>query len=193
MKKAIKSWFPIKEIKDGIIETKTKQYFKILEISPINFELKSNIEKENIIYQYKTFLKTCNFDIQILIQSQKNNLEDHIEKIMTIAKEENSNTLKLLINEYVKNISEKTLKTTITRRFFIIFGAEVNGNRKLIREIAKDDLNEKTLKIKRLLEKCGNRVHDFSDSDFILVNNLYKQLNRKTSEIQKMRNELYER
>ena len=72
MKKSIKSWFPIKEIRDGIIETRDNEYIKIVEVIPINFELKSSFEKETIIYQYKTFLKTCSFNMQILIQSKKN-------------------------------------------------------------------------------------------------------------------------
>ena len=36
-----KNWFPIKNIRDGIIETKNGRYCKVLEILPINFELKS--------------------------------------------------------------------------------------------------------------------------------------------------------
>lgn len=191
MRKAIKSWFPIKEIKDGIIETKDKKYLKILEVMPINFELKSNFEKEAIIHQYKTFLKTCDFDMQILIQSKKNNLDDHIENILTIMKNEKSETLKALSKMYMKNVKEKTIKTTITRRFFIVFYARISDNKKLTREIAIDDLTEKTLKIKRTLEKCGNDVIDFSKNNFYIINNLYKQLNRKTSEIQSIKDDFY--
>ena len=191
MKKSIKSWFPIKEIKDGIIETKNEEYLKILEVLPINFELKSNFEKETIIYQYKTFLKTCNFDMQILIQSKKNDLDDHIESILNVMKNEKSEMLKNLSDEYIKNVKEKTIKTTITRRFFIVFSATINGNKKLSREIAIDDLKEKTLKIKRTLEKCGNEVIDLAECNFSIINNLYKQLNRKTSEIQSIGNDFY--
>ena len=191
MKKSIKSWFPIKEIKDGIIETKNEEYLKILEVLPINFELKSNFEKETIIYQYKTFLKTCNFDMQILIQSKKNDLDDHIESILNVMKNEKSEMLKNLSDEYIKNVKEKTIKTTITRRFFIVFSATINGNKKLSREIAIDDLKEKTLKIKRTLEKCGNEVIDLSQCNFSIINNLYKQLNRKTSEILSIGNDFY--
>ena len=192
MKKCIKSWFPIKEIKDGIIETRDKEYLKIVEVLPINFELKSNFEKETIIYQYRTFLKTCNFNMQILIQSRKNELDSHIENILMIMKREESETLRELAKEYIKSIKEKTIKTTITRRFFVVYNAEINGNKKLPREIAIDDLKEKTVKIKRTLEKCGNEVIDFAENNFCIINNLYKQLNRRTSENQKIRNDFYD-
>lgn len=181
MRKSIKKWFPIKEIKDGIIETKDEMYIKILEVVPINFELKSNFEKESIIYQYKTFLKTCDFDIQILIQSKKNELNKHIDRIIKINEDEKAEKLNELVKEYIKNVQEKTLKTTITRRFFIVFGAEINRNKKLQKDVAIDDLKEKTLKIKKILEKCGNEVIDFSDDDKKIIENLYKQLNRSMS------------
>lgn len=191
MKKSIKSWFPIKEIRDGIIETREKEYLKIIEVLPVNFELKSSFEKESIIYQYKTFLKTCNFDMQILIQSKKNDLDDHIKSIISVMKNEQSKTLKELVDKYIKNVKEKTIKTTITRRFFIVFIAEINGNKKLSKEIAIDDLKEKTLKIKRTLEKCGNEVVDLAVCNFNIINSLYQQLNRKTAEIQILRNDFY--
>ena len=48
-----------------------KKYVKIAKIKPINFSLKSELEKEAILNSYKLFLKTCNFNMQILIQSNK--------------------------------------------------------------------------------------------------------------------------
>ncbi|MFR2197219.1 MAG: hypothetical protein ACLS5Y_06695 [Clostridia bacterium] len=50
-----------------------------MKVNPINFNLKSNLEKDAIFKFYKIFLKTCNFDIQILIQSSKENLDKNIK------------------------------------------------------------------------------------------------------------------
>ncbi len=68
-------------LENGIIKLKNNAYVKIIKIIPINFNLKSNLEKEAILNSYKIFLKTCNFDIQILIQSNKEDLSKHISKI----------------------------------------------------------------------------------------------------------------
>lgn len=68
----VQKWLPFEKVlENGIIKLKNNSYVKILKISPINFNLKSNLEKESILNSYKIFLKTCNFDIQILIQSSK--------------------------------------------------------------------------------------------------------------------------
>ena len=48
---------------------------------PINFNLRSDLEKESILNSYKIFLKTCDFDIQILVQSNKEDLSKHFLKI----------------------------------------------------------------------------------------------------------------
>lgn len=71
-KNTVQRWLPFEKImENGVIKLKNNSYVKILKISPINFNLKSNLEKESILNSYKIFLKTCNFDIQILIQSNK--------------------------------------------------------------------------------------------------------------------------
>jgi len=80
--KTIQEWIPIEEIlENGIIKLKKNNYIKIIKIIPINFNLKSNLEKEAILNSYKIFLKTCDFDIQILIQSKKEDLSRHFSII----------------------------------------------------------------------------------------------------------------
>ena len=50
---------------------KNGNILKILKIEPINYNLKSDLEKKSILNSYKIFLKTCGFDIQIIIKSNK--------------------------------------------------------------------------------------------------------------------------
>ena len=75
------SWLNFKEIlPNGVIKT-NDNYIKILKIIPINFNLKSEMEKNSILNSYKIFLKTINSDIQIIIQSKKEDLSKHISNI----------------------------------------------------------------------------------------------------------------
>ena len=70
-------WLPFDDIlENGIIISKNS-YIKIIKINPINYNLKSTLEKEAILNSYKLFLKTCNFNIQIIIQSKKEDLSKH--------------------------------------------------------------------------------------------------------------------
>ena len=59
-------WIPIEKINEnGNIKLINNKFIKIMKVNPINFNLKSNLEKDAILNSYKIFLKTCNFDMQI--------------------------------------------------------------------------------------------------------------------------------
>lgn len=179
MIKSVKSWFPIKRIENGIIYSKDGRYCKFIEVSPINFELKSIKEQEEILYKYKTFLNSCNFEVQILIQSKRGNLDNHILKIeQKILLEENDETKKLMY-EYIDMIRNDIIKTAITKKFYIVFFASKNA---MTKEQAILDLTEKTLKIKNSITKCGNSVKEFSQKE--IANILYTYMNLTTSENQ---------
>jgi len=86
----VQEWLPFQEVlPNGIIKLKDNSLIKILIISPINFNLKSNLEKESILNSYKIFLKTCNFNFQILIHSNKEDLSKHLFRVEELNKTNN--------------------------------------------------------------------------------------------------------
>lgn len=164
-------WIPIEKILDnGIIKTKS-QYIKILKVTPINYNLKSNLEKQSILNSYKIFLKTCNFDIQILIQSSKENLEKNIFNIQqNIQKKENKFLEKISQDyiEYINNINSN--KKSSSKNFYMIISKKIPKepiyNESF--EIIKNDLKEKYFKIKECLSRCGNSVIEINKKEEIL-------------------------
>lgn len=156
----VKEWLPLEKIyEDGIIKLRNNNYLKIIKIMPINYNLKSELEKKSIINSYKIFLKTCNFPIQILIQSKKENLDDHILKIQKNIKK--NKKIKNIAEEYIKNIKSINLsKKSSTKEFYIIINNEKNN---IEEEIIKNELNEKYFKIKECLSRCGNSVQEVSE------------------------------
>lgn len=164
---SVQEWLPVDEIlENGIIKLKNKNYIKILKIIPINFELKSNLEKEAILNSYKIFLKTCNFDIQILIQSNKKDLSNHISKIKEKNKEEKEN-IKNLSEKYINYIKKLNIeKKSSSKNFYILIkeNPEIKKTKININEkITFDKLNDKYFSIKECLSRCGNVVIDISD------------------------------
>lgn len=164
---SVQEWLPVDEIlENGIIKLKNKNYIKILKIIPINFELKSNLEKEAILNSYKIFLKTCNFDIQILIQSNKKDLSNHISKIKEKNKEEKEN-IKNLSEKYINYIKKLNIeKKSSSKNFYILIkeNPEIKKTKININEKIKfDKLNDKYFSIKECLSRCGNVVIDISD------------------------------
>lgn len=118
---SIQEWIPFEKIlENGIIKLKDNSYIKIIKIYPINFNLKSELEKEAILNSYKIFLKTCDFNFQILIQSKKEDLSKHISNINNQKINENKNILEYS-NKYIEFI--KTLnqeKKSSSKNFYIL-------------------------------------------------------------------------
>ena len=144
-----------KILEKGIIKLKKNKYIKILKVNPINFNLKTQMEKESILNSYKIFLKTCNFDMQILIQSKKEDLSNHIENIQDISQKEKNKIIKKYSEEYIKFIKEKNNKNkSASKNIYLI----IKNNSDNLEENIIQELNEKYFKIKDNLLRCGNLI-----------------------------------
>lgn len=154
-------WITVEKINEnGTVNLKNEKIIKILKITPINFNLKSNLEKEAILNSYKIFLKTCNFDIQILIQSSKENLTKNIQMIKNNLEKENKKYLNEIAENYFEFIEKfNSIKNSSSKNFYIIISEdEKNQNENNIYQ----NLNEKYFKIKECLFRCGNIVQEIN-------------------------------
>lgn len=147
---------------------------------PINYNLKSDLEKEGILNSYKTFLKTCNFDIQILIQSNKEDLSKHILQIKeTVKKEKNLNLLKISenYNNFITKLNNE--KKSSSKNFYIIVKEnQIENLTDTKEEIIISELNDKFFKIKECLSRCGNTAIQILDKNE-LKNILFSFLNTR--------------
>ena len=110
------------------------------------------MEKKSILNSYKTFLKTCNFNIQILIQSKKEDLKKHF---FILEQEKNNNKNKSQDNlyksyiDYIKKINSEN--SSSSKNFYIIIDQKnifKDSQSNEIEKIIIENLNEKYFKIK---------------------------------------------
>lgn len=162
---SIQEWLPFERIlKNGIIKLKNNSYIKIIKIYPINFNLKSELEKEAILNSYKIFLKTCDFNFQILIQSKKEDLSKHISNI-NCQKEKEEKSISDYSNKYIEYIqSLNHQKKSSSKNFYIILKYKNDDKKiKTVDDLAIENLNDKYFKIKDCLSRCGNGVIDINN------------------------------
>lgn len=145
---SIQDWIPIEDIlENGIIKLKTQEYVKIIQVEPLNLRLKTELEKKTILNSYKNFLKTCSFDMQIIIQSKKEDLSYNISLL-----EKN-----IISEKYIKFIKKlNSEKKSASKNFYII-----------VKDIQNDLLESKYLKIKECLLKCGNNIQEINKKEQI--------------------------
>ena len=186
----VQQWIPIDKIyNDGIIKLKENKLIKILKINPINYNLKSDLEKEAILNSYKIFLKTCNFNIQILIQSSKVDLSDHIKNIRKNvtkkSEQKNNQQLGKIAENYIDYIQKLNLnRRSSSKNFYIVIADNIDKKINILEseEIIKNDLKEKYFKIKECLSRSGNLVSELSNQKeieelFFSLLNTRKNLN----------------
>ena len=159
---AVQDWLPFEKILDnGIIKLKDSSYIKILKIKPINYNLKSELEKEAILNSYKNFIKSCNFNLQILIQSKREDLSKHLEKL------KNNNLYPDIKEEYINYINSLNQnKQSSNKNFYIIIKKSTTELNKL-EKVATQNLQEEFFKIKELLARCGNIVSEYTKENEI--------------------------
>ncbi len=111
----------VKEIKSGIVYLKKGELRKILIVSGVNFDLKSEEEQNLILNTFQTFLNTLDFPVQFFIHSRKINIEEYLEKMKVRKDEEKNELLKIQIEEYINFIRSFVEENAIiSKSFFVI-------------------------------------------------------------------------
>ena len=156
-------WLPFDRIfEDGIIEN-NGNFIKIIKVIPINYDLKSNLEKESILNSFKLFLKTCDFNMQILIQSRKEDLNSYISQIKSQIETEKNEKLKEIFSNYINFLQiQNKERNSSSKNFFILVNYQIKEKEEYQIKFIRDNLNEKYFKIKDSLSRCGNLVFDIS-------------------------------
>lgn len=160
---SVQDWIPIEHFfNDGIVKLNNNSYLKILKIYPINYQLKSELEKQAILNSYKTFLKMIDFDIQIIIQSKNEDISKHINKIKEQKQKEKSLNNKNMVNlyeKYIEFINQKNKeKNSSSKNFYILIKSQINIENQ--ENMIIQEMKDKYLKIKDNLSRCGNAVEE---------------------------------
>ena len=166
-------WLPFENIYENGIVFYKNSFIKILKINPINYDLKSNLEKEAILNAYKNFLKTCDFDIQILIQSKKEDISKIISQIKSI--EESNEKIKEIRENYINYIKQKNEeKNSSSKNFYIVIRKKVDILKVTEQQITNEEsrayeyLNECFFTIKETLTRCGNLVNEINSKQDVI-------------------------
>ncbi len=162
---SVQNWLNfIKILDNGIVLLKNQKYIKIIKVLPINFFMKTDFEQESILEAYKTFLKTCNFDIQILIQSKKENISSIVNLVKEQIEKDDNEKINELRRKYINYIEDSNIKSkSSSKNFYIVIKKENNDFKD--EEIIMEELKDKYLKIKNCLIRCGNEVEEISKEE----------------------------
>ena len=150
--KSIEDYFVIRD--DGV-------RLNVLKVEPVNFNLKTKNEQNNILESFKSLLRQCKFDFQIYVQTQKVDMQSYIDEIEKCVKFESE--ISDMAQDYIMLIKELAeSKSSISRIFYIVYEA-------------KDD-DSNYLMIHECLKMCGNVVTKCNKKEIV---NLFKSCFKK--------------
>ncbi len=196
-------------VRNGILVLKNGGIRAVLEVSSINFNLKSEAEQNAIIGSYQKFLNSLNFPTQILIRSRKLDIDHYLDILDQRMKKISNQLLRDQMAEYIEYIEKLVEYSDIMeKRFFVV--VQVNPNRaekktllsKFLSYIKPDDTVLEILKRRRefaelkksldnrvnvvqtSLENCGLQVTSLNTEEIIEL--LYQVYNPQLARTQKM-------
>ncbi len=178
----IQQWLPIRTIVGGVVVTKDRRFIKILEVLPINFYLKPESEKQNIIAAYAAFLKIAPSTLQVQVITNKADMRDYINRMEEYAQQEDSPACRSMIEDNLHEIGELGYDGAINHRFFIIFQHEpqMKPRQMTVQSIA-NRMAEEADTLRRYLDFCGLETIEPRYSDNAVLELLYQRICKDTS------------
>jgi len=178
----------VAEVKDDVIVLKNGTLRGVLNVSAINYDLKSTQEQEAIIQQYKNFLNSLDFPIQILINSRKINIEKYLNFIERKEKDQASELLRFQISEYKNFIKQLvSVSNIMDKNFYIIvpFSSIENREKGIFDSLSSLFNPRKSIVEKReLFETCRNQLFQRLDHIMASLSGIgIKMVQLKTKEL----------
>lgn len=177
----VQDYLPIKDLKNGIIETADGRYIKILEVDPINFTLRSDEEQFNIISSFASWLKISPMRLQFKSITRKADSDRHIAMVRKELEQEGNPQCREMGEDYIKLIKDVGSREALTRRFFLIFQYEAVG-RNENGDYAKiyGMLQTAEQNTRAYFSQCGNSIVQPKDPDEATAEILYMFFNRRS-------------
>lgn len=156
----------IKGVRDGILMLPNNQYRAVLEVSSLNFELKSEEEQDAIIDTYESFLNSVGSSLQILIRTREIDMDKYLEELNERLHGETEKVYKQQLKNYDEFIrSLITTNKILTRHFYLI--VPYTATSKSDFELVQEQLNLKLDIVAKGMTRLGMHTKELSSLEVL--------------------------
>ena len=177
----VQDYIPLKEIRNGIVETTDGRFIKILEIEPINFLLRSDEEQWGIISTFASWLKISPMRLQFKSVTRKADSDKYVAGLEADIEKDGVAACRELGKGTIRFIREEGSREALSRRFFLIFQYEA------ARRQSDTDYGEVYAALQTVAQnartyfaQCGNSIVQPRDEDTFVAEILYMYFNRRS-------------
>ncbi len=112
---------PIEQVRDGLLILRDGSIRAVLMASSINIVLKSEDEQAAILGQFKNFLNSLDFSLQIFIQSRELDIRPYLALLEGAYRQQHSELMKIQVREYIDFVSHFVDGSSImTKSFYLV-------------------------------------------------------------------------
>ncbi len=163
--KASQDFVLIEKIERGVAYLKKGGMLRIVMVSGINFDLKSEGEQNLILNSFQNFLNTLDFGAQFFIHSRKVNVARYLERMASRREEETNELLKIQIDEYISFIRQFVEENQIINKSFFVAVphykvAAVNAAKSIMGFLGKKKGEKEEMSDEETLQQLAQRVEE---------------------------------
>ena len=156
----------IEGVRDGVLILPGNQYRAILQVSSLNFELRSEEEQDAIIDTYESFLNSVGSSLQILVRTREIDMDKYLadltERLDYEAEEIYRSQLKNY-DEFIRSLI--TTNKILTRHFYLI--VPYAATNKTDFELIQEQLNLKLDIVAKGMTRLGMHTKQLSSLEVL--------------------------
>jgi hypothetical protein len=151
-------------VQDDLLLLPGNKYRAVLQVSSINFELKSEAEQDALIDTYQSFLNSLASDLQIIVRVRELDLDKYLANFADKREAEVETVYKQQITNYVKFVQQLvTTKKILTRHFYVVVPLDKEADF----EVAKEQLAVSVDIVVKGLARMGMQSRQLSNLELL--------------------------
>lgn len=156
----------IKGVRDGILMLPNNEYRAILQVSSLNFELRSEEEQDAIMDTYESFLNSVGSSLQILIRTREIDMDKYLEDLAERLEGETEQIYRDQLQNYDEFIRTLIQSNKIlTRHFYIVVPYKAPAKTDF--ELIQEQLNLKLDIISKGMLRIGMHTNELTSLEIL--------------------------
>jgi len=119
-KLATQNFVSISEITKDTVVLKDGSMRQVIKVTPIPLDLRTEKEQESAVYQFRSFLNSLKFPIEVVIQNRRVDLKNYLDKIKLAFQKEENDLLKIQMQDYIDFLSRLVNEINLMDRSYYV-------------------------------------------------------------------------
>jgi|SRR3989344_476068 len=156
----------IKGVRDNILLLPGNNYRMVLQVSSVNFELKSEEEQDALIETYQSFLNSLVSPLQMTIRVREMNMDKYLDEFRLRIQDEPEEIYKQQMQNYIEFVQSLiTTNKILARQFYVVIPYSSDGKQDFT--VVQEQLKLSADIVAKGLSKLGVRSRQLTSLEIL--------------------------